>query len=174
MNYLKGLWISLHKRGIQAILLAGCVLGFGLGQTLGASYGPFADPSHRAPTGKVGTAVAASRAGADLGNDVAGQRGASATHTTVLAQGVSATHMAAQAQTPSGKGHQANTDGKGKGHGGKKPPKTKGHRMENDGGHHGKQSKDSGNKRHDKSGRAIEDVTATKNVYETACLQRSN
>lgn len=157
MHYLTSLWINLHKRGIQAMLLAGCLLGFGLGQTLGASYRPFADHAQHSATGRDGAAAVTNQAGGGLGNSVAGQQVARATPTP-------APHVAVQ--TLQNKGHQANTantdgsggkkgDGRGRGHDGTKHPKARGHRTGNDGGPHGKQGKqgtDSGNKGQDNGG----------------------
>lgn len=160
MRHLTSLWIGMHRRGIQAILVAGCLLGFGLGQALGATYGPHADRAVHVPSGGVGALVGANRATSGLGNTVGGQQGTgaqqqrpAASHATPTPQVVGASRRTAtQAQGASSNDHQADRDGsqdngqrKGKGHDGEKSPKTKGHRTGNDGGTDKKQGKDSSN-----------------------------
>ncbi|HEX8035713.1 MAG TPA: hypothetical protein VF510_17780 [Ktedonobacterales bacterium] len=171
MQHLTSLWISLHKRGIQAILVAGCLLGFGFGQALGATYGPHANRAFHVPIGGVGALVGANRASSGLGNAVGGQQGTGAqkqrpavSHATPAQRTSSGTatqapttSSSAATQSSSSNGHQADKDGshgngkgKEKGHDGKKSPKTKGHRTGNDGGADTKQGKDGG--KHEKGG----------------------
>lgn len=153
MQYLMSLWISLHKRGIQAILLAGCLLGFGLGQTLAASGGLHADHADHAPLSQVGASGVTSRTGGGLGNSVATQQGAGATKTVKQTQHATATQQAAHV-SPS-QDHQASKDGnKGKEgeNGSKKHSKTRGHRTGNSGGPDSKRSKDSGNQKYNVGG----------------------
>ncbi len=75
MGYLGILWTNLHQlhqRGIQALLLAGCLLGFGLGQTISVTYGPHAPHINRVSIERsAAAAVATSRAGGSLGNSIA-------------------------------------------------------------------------------------------------------
>ncbi|MGZ3600372.1 MAG: hypothetical protein ACXVCO_03020 [Ktedonobacterales bacterium] len=64
--YLKNLRMSLRKRGIHALLTATCLLGFGLGQSLGA---------YRVPLGirALSPPAAVSQANGNLGNSTAPQ-----------------------------------------------------------------------------------------------------
>ncbi len=120
------LWTSLHQlhqRGIQALLLAGCLLGFGLGQTIGVTYGPHAPHINRVSIERSAEAVVAtSRAGGSLGNIIAPHQAASTSVHTAPAKAqpqlVSlATPQPQATSTPGdahqhGKGHHKGQDGK--------------------------------------------------------------
>lgn len=96
MWYLTGLTSGLRQRGIQATLLAGCIMSFGLGQVLGAAYGPHAYHVYHGQigaAGKAGTSATARQVGG-LGNNLAAQQSAST--------GSRARHHAAQSVTSGG------------------------------------------------------------------------
>lgn len=122
MGYLATTWSyvpQLHQRGIQALLLAGCLLGFGLGQTIGVTYGPHAPHINRASIERsAAAAVATSRAGGSIGNTIAPQQAASTGLHTAPAKAQPQSQIVPLA-TPTPQPQATNTpDGKqhGKGH----------------------------------------------------------
>lgn len=171
VRYLIGLTSSLRQRGIQAILLAGCILSFGLGQVLGADYGPHAYHAYNGQigiagtAGKEGTAARARQVGGGLGNNLTAQQSANTGSHTRYPAAQSATSQSMPLATPAtleppGKGHsnqddkehqKGNGGGEGKdnrkgerhGKGGsdEKSPKVKGHHTRNDGGPHNVEQK---------------------------------
>lgn len=153
MSYLTIVRFYLHQRGIQALLVGGCVLGFGLGQTVNINTGTHAQQTNQTSSGRAAV-VAKSQAGGGLGDNVSGQQAVrvpSPVQTQV--QPAPQQPKTSAADTNQGKhdakGHHKHADGKGSGD--QNNPKAKRHRQEDNGGAQGKQGKDNSGQGHDAS-----------------------
>ena len=146
VSYRAILWFYLHQRGIQALLVGGCLLGFGLGQTLSINTGTHAQHTNMASSGRA-AAIARSQAGGGLGNNVAAQQAVRVPSNAQIQGQPAATSAPSKGEAKHEKGQHKHKDGKGSGD--PNSPKAMGHRQEDSGGPHGVQGKDNGGQGHD-------------------------